>query len=57
MLKLFNTLTGRQEVFEPMETKHVRMYVCGVTVYDKCHIGHARSLFIFDVIRKYLQYH
>lgn len=56
MLTLFNTLTGRQEVFEPMEPKHVRMYVCGVTVYDYCHIGHARSALIFDVLRRYLEY-
>ena len=56
MLKLFNTLTGRQDVFEPMEPKHVRMYVCGVTVYDYCHIGHARSALIFDVLRRYLEY-
>ena len=56
MLKLFNTLTGRQEVFEPMEPKHVRMYVCGVTVYDYCHIGHARSALVFDVLRRYLEY-
>ncbi len=56
MLKLFNTLTGRQGVFEPMEPKHVRMYVCGVTVYDYCHIGHARSALVFDVLRRYLEY-
>ncbi|GKS65458.1 cysteine--tRNA ligase [Nitrospira sp.] len=56
MLTLFNTLTGRQEVFEPMEPKHVRMYVCGVTVYDYCHIGHARSALVFDVLRRYLEY-
>ena len=56
MLKLFNTLTGRQEVFEPIEPKTVRMYVCGVTVYDYCHIGHARSALVFDVLRRYLEY-
>lgn len=56
MLKLFNTLTGRQEVFEPIEPKHVRMYVCGVTVYDYCHIGHARSALVFDALRRYLEY-
>lgn len=55
MLKLFNTLTGRQEVFEPIEPKKVRMYVCGVTVYDYCHIGHARSALVFDVLRRYLE--
>jgi cysteinyl-tRNA synthetase len=56
MLKLFNTLTGRQEVFESIEPKNVRMYVCGVTVYDYCHIGHARSALVFDVLRRYLEY-
>lgn len=56
MLKLFNTLTGRQEVFEPIEPNKVRMYVCGVTVYDYCHIGHARSALVFDVLRRYLEY-
>jgi len=56
MLKLFNTLTGRQEVFEPIEPNNVRMYVCGVTVYDYCHIGHARSALVFDVLRRYLEY-
>ncbi|MBX3329045.1 MAG: cysteine--tRNA ligase [Nitrospira sp.] len=56
MLKLFNTLTGRQEIFESIEQKNVRMYVCGVTVYDYCHIGHARSALVFDVLRRYLEY-
>lgn len=56
MLTLFNTLTGRQELFEPIEPKKVRMYVCGVTVYDYCHIGHARSALVFDVLRRYLEY-
>ncbi|MDF0650428.1 MAG: cysteine--tRNA ligase [Nitrospira sp.] len=56
MLKLFNTLTGRQEAFEPIEPQKVRMYVCGVTVYDYCHIGHARSALVFDVLRRYLEY-
>ncbi len=56
MLKLFNTLTGRQEAFVPIEPSKVRMYVCGVTVYDYCHIGHARSALVFDVLRRYLEY-
>ncbi|OQW33766.1 MAG: cysteine--tRNA ligase [Nitrospira sp. SG-bin1] len=56
MLKLFNTLTGRQELFAPIEPNKVRMYVCGVTVYDYCHIGHARSALVFDVLRRYLEY-
>jgi cysteinyl-tRNA synthetase len=56
MLKLFNTLTGKQEEFTPITSNQVRMYVCGVTVYDYCHIGHARSALVFDVLRRYLQY-
>jgi cysteinyl-tRNA synthetase len=56
MLTLFNTLTGKQEPFESIEPKRVRMYVCGVTVYDYCHIGHARSALVFDVLRRYLEY-
>ena len=56
MLTLFNTLTGKQEPFTPIEPKRVRMYVCGVTVYDYCHIGHARSALVFDVLRRYLEY-
>ncbi|UVT15688.1 MAG: cysteine--tRNA ligase [Nitrospira sp.] len=56
MLKLFNTLTRKREPFEPIEPKKVRMYVCGVTVYDYCHIGHARSALVFDVLRRYLEY-
>jgi len=55
MLTLFNTLTGKQEPFTPIEPKRVRMYVCGVTVYDYCHIGHARSALVFDVLRRYLE--
>ena len=56
MLHLFNTLTGKREPFEPIEPKIVRMYVCGVTVYDYCHIGHARSALVFDVLRRYLEH-
>src|SRR5499426_1684830 len=56
MLTLYNTLTGRQDRFESIEPKKVRMYICGVTVYDYCHIGHARSALVFDVLRRYLEY-
>jgi len=56
MLTLFNTLTGKLEPFESIQPKQVRMYVCGVTVYDYCHIGHARSALVFDVLRRYLEY-
>src|SRR5881296_161171 len=56
MLQIYNTLTGRKETFEPLVPKTVRMYVCGVTVYDECHLGHARSALVFETIRRYLQY-
>ncbi len=56
MLKIYNTLHGKKEPFEPITPKTARMYVCGVTVYDYCHIGHARSALIFDVLRRYLEY-
>lgn len=56
MLTIYNTLTGKKEWFQSIQPKHVRMYVCGVTVYDYCHIGHARSALVFDVIRRYLEY-
>jgi len=56
MLKIYNTLTGKKESFEPLLPGLVRMYVCGVTVYDYCHIGHARSALVFDVVRRYLEY-
>jgi cysteinyl-tRNA synthetase len=56
MLKIFNTLTGQKEPFEPLVSNTVRMYVCGVTVYDDCHLGHARSAVVFDVIRRYLEH-
>ncbi|MBM4123705.1 MAG: cysteine--tRNA ligase [Nitrospira sp.] len=56
MLRIHNTLTGRKDPFEPLVPGTVRMYVCGVTVYDDCHIGHARSALVFDVIRRHLEY-
>jgi cysteinyl-tRNA synthetase len=55
MLSIYNTLTGKKEPFHPLQPKIVRMYVCGVTVYDYSHIGHARSALVFDVIRRYLE--
>src|SRR5215467_6152818 len=56
MLACYNFLPGCQDGFESIEPKKVRMYVCGVTVYDYCHIGHARSALVFDVLRRYLEY-
>ncbi len=55
MLKIFNTLTGSKDVFKPIEPGKVRMYVCGMTVYDYCHLGHARVMVVFDVVVRYLR--
>jgi len=55
-LRVYNTLTGNKDVFVPLEPGKVGMYVCGVTVYDYCHIGHARANVVFDVIYRYLSY-
>ena len=54
MLRVYNTLTRRYEVFEPITPGIVRMYVCGPTVYDYSHLGHARTYVAFDVIKRYL---
>jgi cysteinyl-tRNA synthetase len=56
MLEIHNSLTGRTEPLRELEPGHVRMYVCGMTVYDYCHVGHARSLVVFDVVRRYLRH-
>ena len=57
MLKIYNSLSGRKEEFKPLVPGQVRMYVCGMTVYDYCHIGHARGVMVaFDVITRYLRY-
>ncbi|WP_374497673.1 cysteine--tRNA ligase [Vogesella indigofera] len=53
MLNLYNTLTRQKEAFNPIEPGKVKMYVCGMTVYDLCHIGHARMLTAFDVIYRW----
>ncbi len=55
-MKVFNTLTGKKEEFIPLEKGKVRMYVCGPTVYDYSHIGHARSVIAFDIIRRYFEW-
>ncbi len=55
MLKIHNTLTRRKEEFVPIEPGRVRMYVCGMTVYDYCHIGHARVMVAFDVVQRWLR--
>ncbi len=54
-LSFYNTLTRKKEVFEPLAPGKIGMYVCGVTVYDYCHIGHARSVVVFDAIYRYLK--
>jgi len=56
MLKIYNTLTRNKEDFVPIVPNHIGMYVCGVTIYDLCHIGHARTFVCFDVIVRYLRY-
>lgn len=53
---LRNSLTRKKEEFIPLSPDEVKIYSCGVTVYDDCHVGHARSLFIFDALKKYLEY-
>ena len=56
MLKIHNSLSGQKEVFSPIEPGKVSMYVCGMTVYDFCHIGHARVMVVFDMIARYLRH-
>ena len=55
MLQIHNNLTKRKEPFTPIDPSNVRMYVCGMTVYDYCHLGHARVLVVFDVVNRYLR--
>jgi cysteinyl-tRNA synthetase len=55
-LRFYNTLANRKEEFRPIEDGKIGMYVCGITAYDMCHIGHARSAVVFDVIFKYFKY-
>ena len=54
-LKVYNTISGKKEDFTPVSEGKVKLYVCGVTVYDHCHIGHARSAIVFDTIFRYLR--
>ena len=55
MLQIYNSMTRKKAPFEPIEAGKVRMYVCGMTVYDLCHIGHARMIVVFDVVSRYLR--
>ena len=54
-MKIYNTLSGQKEEFVP-QSNDVKMYVCGVTVYDRGHVGHARAAVVFDVIFRFLRY-
>jgi cysteinyl-tRNA synthetase len=56
MIRLYNTLTRKKEEFQTLEPNKVKMYVCGVTVYNDAHVGHAMSALVFDIIRRYLEY-
>ncbi len=55
MLKIYNTLTRDKQDFQPIEPNKVRMYVCGMTVYDYCHLGHARVMVVFDMVQRWLK--
>ena len=56
MLKIYDSLTGKTQPFTPIHNKKIKFYVCGNTVYDYCHIGHARSMIMFDVVNRYLRF-
>ncbi len=56
MLSIYNSVTKQKEIFKPIQANKVSMYVCGITVYDYCHIGHARLMMAFDVINRYLRH-
>ena len=56
MLNIYNSLTRQKEKFQPIEPGKVRMYVCGITVYDYCHIGHARMILVFDMVVRYFRF-
>ena len=55
VLKIYNTLARDKQVFVPIEPGKVRLYVCGMTVYDFCHLGHARVMVVFDMIQRWLR--
>jgi cysteinyl-tRNA synthetase len=54
-LRIHNTLTRATETFQSIEPNHVRLYVCGMTIYDLCHMGHARFMMAFDVVQRWLK--
>ena len=55
MLHIYNTYSRQKELFKPLDPKHVRMYVCGMTVYDYCHLGHGRMVVVFDMVQRWLR--
>jgi len=55
MLQIYNTLTQQKEIFKPIHPGKIGIYVCGITVYDNCHIGHARGWVVFDIVNRYLR--
>ncbi len=56
MLQIYNSLTRKKDLFTPIDPNNIRMYVCGMTVYDYCHLGHARVLVVFDMVNRYLRH-
>ena len=55
-MKIYDTMSGKKKEFKPIEDGKVKMYACGVTVYDLCHIGHARQAIVYAMIADYLRY-
>lgn len=55
MLKIYDSLTGKKNIFQPITPNEIKLYVCGMTVYDYCHIGHARAMIVFDMVVRYLR--
>ncbi len=55
-VRIYNTKSAKKEVFQPLQEGHINLYVCGITAYDYCHLGHARSTLVFDMIVRYLRY-
>lgn len=55
-MRIYNSMTGKKEEFIPMDEKNVKMYACGITVYDDCHIGHARQAIVYEIMSQYLRY-
>ena len=55
-LRIYNTLTRKKEPFESLKSGQIDMYVCGPTVYDKAHVGHAMSTLVFDIVRRYVEH-